>query len=146
MLTHIVPQFTAVAALAAVAIALLYILLSSLVREPDRQKISAIIVAGAGAAYLSGGLGPPEFVFCTVMTFVAYKGLTNYYYLGIGWLLHTSWDIVHHLYANPIVPFEPASSAGCAVCDTILALWFFAKAPSAFDWLRSLRPMSPKVR
>lgn len=137
MLTHIVPDFTSMTALGAVVVAIFYILLSSLIKEPERQKVSAVIVAGAGAAYLSGGLGPWEFGFCTLMTFIAYKGLTNYQYLGIGWLLHTGWDIVHHLYANPIVPFEPSSSAGCAVCDTILALWFFAKAPSLFNWLRN---------
>lgn len=130
---HMIPAFTVVTAIGAIAIAIMYIMLSSLVQEPDRQKLSAIIVAGAGAAYLSSGLGAWEFVFCTVMTFIAFKGLTNYYFIGIAWLLHTAWDIVHHLYADPIVPFSPSSSAGCAVCDTVLAVWFFFKAPSVFD-------------
>lgn len=66
MPAHIVPEFTSVQALGATAIACVYIVLSSLVREPERQKVSAIIVAGACAAYLSGGLGVWEFVFCTV--------------------------------------------------------------------------------
>jgi Family of unknown function (DUF6010) len=39
------------------------------------------------------------------------------------------WDVVHHLYGNPIVPFAPLSSAGCAVCDLVLAGWYFAGAP-----------------
>lgn len=144
--THIVPEFGLVGAIAAVAIALLYILLSSLVKEPNRQKLSAIILAGAGAAYLSGGLGGWEFAFCTVMTFIAYKGVTHYYFIGIGWLLHTGWDIVHHLYAHPIVPFDPASSAGCAVCDAVLALWFFCKAPSVVDWFRKKNPSPASAR
>jgi hypothetical protein len=139
MLTHIVSDFTAHNTVAAIGISLVYILLFSLVREPVRQQYNAIVVAGAGAAYLSGGLGGWEFAFCTLMTFVAYKGLTHYYFIGIGWLLHTVWDVMHHLYGNPIVPFDPASSAGCAVCDSILALWFFAKAPSLFDLLRRKR-------
>ena len=133
---HVVPDFTLVNAVAAMGIALIYVLLSSLIKEPERQKISAIIVAGSGAAYLSGGLGGWEFAFCTLMTFVAYKGLTNYTFIGIGWLLHTAWDVTHHLYGNSIVPFEPASSAGCAICDSILAVWFFAKAPNVVNWFR----------
>lgn len=137
MLTHVVPDFTLVNALAAVSIAFIYIGLSSLVNEPNRQKLSAIIVAGAGAAYLSGGLGIWEFAFCSLITFLAFKGLTHYYFIGIAWLLHTGWDVVHHLYANPIVSFDSSSSAGCAVCDTILAIWFFYGAPSLIDRFRS---------
>lgn len=136
METHVMPVFTAVNGMGAVIVALLYIILSSLIKEPVRQKLSAIIVAGAGAAYLNGGLGGWEFAFCTLMTFIAFKGLTQYYFIGIGWLLHTCWDVVHHLYGNPIVPFAPSSSAGCAVCDAVLALWFFMKAPSVTDWFR----------
>lgn len=145
MNTHIIPAFTIVTAIGAIAIAIIYIMLSSLVQEPDRQKLSAIIVAGAGAAYLSSGLGPWEFVFCTVMALLAFKGLSNYYFIGIGWLLHTAWDIVHHLYADPIVPFSPSSSARCAVCDTVLALWFFYKAPSVFDLLGNRNAVKTKA-
>ncbi len=130
VITHSVPGFTPLTAAAAAGIALLYIVLSSLVREPYRQQLSAVIVAGAGAAYLSSGLGPWEFVFCTLMTYVAFRGLTDYRFIGIAWLLHTGWDIVHHLYAEPIVPISPSSSAGCAVCDSLLAVWFFLQAPS----------------
>ena len=134
---HVVPDFTLLNAVAAASIALVYIALSSLINEPERQKVSAIIVAGAGAAYLSGGLGPWEFAFCTAMTFVAYKGLTTYTFIGIGWLMHTAWDIIHHLYGNPIVSFSPSSSAGCAVCDSIMAMWFFAGAPNVLGWFRA---------
>jgi hypothetical protein len=140
--THVVPEFTVMHAIAAVVIAILYMLLSSLVKEPERQKLSAIILAGAGAAYLNGGLSGWELPFCAVMTFLAYKGLTHYFFLGVGWVCHTVWDIVHHLYANPIVPFSPSSSAGCAVCDAILALWFFLQAPSVFNWFRKKTTVS----
>jgi hypothetical protein len=141
METHAGPALTAMHALAAVVIAILYIVLSSLVKEPERQKLSAIILAGAGAAYLNGGLGGWEFPFCAVMTFMAYKGLTSYSWIGAGWLFHTVWDIVHHTYANPIVSLSPSSSAGCAVCDTILAIWFFLQAPSVVDWFRKKTPI-----
>lgn len=137
METHVVPEFTALNAAAAVLIAFVFILLSSLIREPNRQQFMAIMVAGAGAAYLSSGLGGWEFAFCALMAFVSYKGLKHYYFIGIAWLLHTGWDIVHHLYADAIVPFSPSSSAGCAVTDSILAVWFFMGAPSIFDRLRS---------
>ena len=133
---HVVPSFTILNAVAAVIIALIYIALSSVLKEPTRQQVSAVIIAGAGAAYFRGGFGGAEMAFCTVMTFVAFKGLSNYTYIGLGWLLHTGWDILHHLYGNSIVPFDPSSSAGCAVCDTILALWFFWGAPNVFNLLR----------
>ena len=133
---HLVPEFTMIEATAAIIIAFVYIILLSLVREPNRQKLSAIIVAGAGAAYLSGGLGAWEIAFCVLITFLAFKGLTHYYYIGIAWLLHSGWDLVHHLYGNPIVPIDASSSAGCCVCDIVLAIWFFFGAPSVFEIFR----------
>lgn len=142
---HIIPEFTFLNAAAAVAIAVVFISIMSLVKEPNRQKINAIIIAGAGSVYWSGGLGVWEFVFGSLMIFVAFKGLKHYYFIGIGWLLHTGWDIVHHLYADPIVFLEPSSSAGCAVCDPILALWFFFKAPSIFNLLRKPQTSQLKV-
>jgi hypothetical protein len=132
-MTHIIPEFTLLNALAAIAIALIYIAIFSLVKEPQRQTINALVIASAGAVYWSGGLGIGEFPFGILMIYMAYKGLSDYRFIGIGWLLHTSWDIVHHLFANPIIAFSPSSSAGCAVCDALLALWFFYKAPNVFE-------------
>ncbi|WP_247236124.1 DUF6010 family protein [Telluribacter sp. SYSU D00476] len=133
---HVVPEFTLTNALAAVLIAFAFIALMSLVKEPSRQKINAILIAGAGGVYWSGGLGVWEFMFGTIMLFVAYKGLKHYYFIGIGWLLHTVWDLLHHVYGSPIVYLEPSSSAGCAVCDPILAVWFFFGAPSVWNLFR----------
>jgi hypothetical protein len=96
----------------------------------------AIMIAGAGAAYLSGGFGRWEFVFTAFVTWLAYKGLHSYTFIGIGWMLHTGGDIVHHLYGNPIVPFAPTSSLGCAICDPVIAAWCFAGAPSVYQLLR----------
>ncbi|MEO0332005.1 MAG: DUF6010 family protein [Bacteroidota bacterium] len=110
--------------------------LFSLIKEPTRQRINAIVIAGAGSAYFTGGFGPWEMMFSTLMLFVAYMGLKHYYFIGIGWLLHTTWDIAHHLYGNPIIPFAPDSSFGCAICDPVLAIWFFMGAPSVFDLFR----------
>jgi len=45
-------------------------------------------------------------------------------------LLHTGWDVIHHFYGNPIVPFVAKSSLGCAICDPVIALWCFVGAPS----------------
>lgn len=44
---YIVPEFTFINALAAIAIAFAFILIMSFVGEPQRQKINAIIIAGA---------------------------------------------------------------------------------------------------
>jgi len=95
--------------------------LCALLREPARQKFSAIFLAGAGAAYLSGGFGVWEFAFCAVITLLAYRGLENYRAIALGWVLHTCWDTAHHLYGNPIIPFAPLSSVGCAICDLGIA-------------------------
>jgi hypothetical protein len=111
-------------------VATIFILLCSLIREPDRQRFSALMISGAGAAYLGGGLGPWEVPFCVLMTAIAFMGLTRYSFIGAGWVLHTGWDVVHHIYAHPILPFLPLSSAGCAICDLGLATWYFAGAPS----------------
>ena len=138
MLNHISPTVIIVA----VIIGFAYIILLSLIKEPNRQKLNAIIVAGAGAAYLNGGLMELEFAFCTVMTFLAFKGLTNYNWLGIAWLLHTCWDLVHHFYGNPIVPMDSQSSLGCAFCDPIIAIWFFMGAPSVFQLFRKRAALS----
>jgi hypothetical protein len=136
MALHEVPAFYASDAIPPVIIAALYILACSLIREPARRNFNAIMIGGAGAAYLSGGFGVWEFVFTAVVTFCAYKGLQSYRYIGIGWLLHTGWDVMHHFYGHPIVPFAPLSSAGCAITDALIAIWFFADAPSVFDFLR----------
>jgi hypothetical protein len=136
---HIIPEFTLINAIGAIVIAFIYITISSIPNEPNRQKISAVIIAGAGAVYWSGGLGIAEYIFSTAMLFMAFKGLSNYTYIGIAWLMHTTWDTLHHLYANPIVPFSASSSAGCAVCDSVLAIWFFYKAPSIFDLVKNYK-------
>lgn len=139
---HQVPDFTLVNALAAIVIAALFIAIMSFVKEPARQKINALLIAGAGGVYWSGGLGVWEFAFGTVMMIVAYNGLKHYYFIGIGWLLHTGWDLLHHLYADPIVSLEPSSSAGCAVCDPILAIWFFMGAPSVWSAFKKQNSLS----
>jgi ketosteroid isomerase-like protein len=139
-----IPQLIAPLVVAGVAILLLAAL-----REPTRQRFSAIIIAGAGAAYISGGLGPWEFAFCAVMTVVAFRGLTDYRWIGAGWLMHSAWDVLHHLYGNPIIPIAPLSSFGCAVCDVALAVWYFAGAPSPYPWARARKrgdPMNDYVK
>lgn len=123
--------------IAPLLIGVLYISVCSLFREPGRHRFNAVMIAGAGAAYLNGGLGTWEFAFLSVMVYVAYRSLDSYAFIGIGWLLHTCWDVVHYLYGNPIVPFSATSSFGCALCDPVIALWCFAGGPSVFGWLRS---------
>ena len=102
----------------------------SLLAEEARRKFSAVFLAGAGAAYLSGGFGLWEFAFCAVVTALSYAGLSHYRAIAAGWLAHTIWDYLHHLYGNPIIPFEPQSSFGCAICDPVLAAWYAIGAPS----------------
>ena len=130
MPTHTPPDVHTPDIVGAIVIGVLFILASSLLKEPKRRQFMAIMIAGAGAAYLNGGLGVWEFVFTAVVTYCAYQGLSSYRFIGAGWLLHTGWDVIHHLYGNPIVPFVPASSFGCAICDLVIAAWCFAGAPA----------------
>lgn len=110
---------------------LVFIAIMSLVREPARRHFNAVFVAGASGVYLSGGLGPWELGFPAVVGgVVAYLGLRSYRLIGLAWLLHSAWDIVHHLYGNPIWPFMPTSSFGCMVFDAVIAVWFLAGAPA----------------
>ena len=44
-----------------IVVALVYISLCSLFEEPNRRNFNAIMIAGAGAAYLNGGFGVWEF-------------------------------------------------------------------------------------
>jgi hypothetical protein len=108
----------------------------SLLREPKRRQFSALMIAGAGATYFGAGFGLWEVAFCGVMTWIAYRALGGYRYAGIGWVLHIGWDVLHHLYGRPILPFLPLSSAGCALCDSVIAAWYFLNAPSLFRYIR----------
>jgi hypothetical protein len=125
-------QIHPVDVVAPVVVATLFIVATSTFKEPQRRNFNAIMIAGAGAAYLNGGLGIWEFAFTAVLTYCAYQGLNSYGFIGLGWFLHTGWDVMHHLYGNPIVPFVPTSSLGCAICDPIIAAWCFAGAPSVY--------------
>jgi len=116
----------------AVVVAVLFIVATSAFKEPQRRNFNAVMIAGAGAAYLNGGLGVWEFPFTAVVTYCAYKGLNSYRFIGLGWILHTGWDVMHYLYGNPIVPLVATSSLGCAICDPFIAAWCLAGAPSVY--------------
>jgi len=132
--------------IAPVVIATVFILLTSLIKEPSRKKFMAVLIAGAGGAYLSGGgFGLWEMAFCAALTVCAYNGLRSYRFIGIGWLLHTGWDILHHLYGHPLLPFDLKSSLGCAICDPVIAIWCFAGAPSLWEILRKNALSTPRL-
>ena len=107
----------------ALAVAALWIVSFSLLHESMRYKLSALLIAGTGAAYLSGGLGRWELVACAAFTVGAYKGLDDYRFIGPGWAMYSCWDLLHFFRGRPILPVAPESSAGCAVCDLGPAAW-----------------------
>src|SRR4029079_14231569 len=115
-----------------------FVCIMSLVKEPARRNVNVILVAGASAAYLSGGLGVWELAYPLVGGAIAYLGLRSHRYIGVGWLMHACWDAVHHLYGNAIWPFMPTSSFGCMIFDGAIAIWFLAGAPSLADLHRAL--------
>jgi hypothetical protein len=117
--------------------ALVFIAIMSLVKEPARRSVNAILVAGAAGAYLNGGLGLWELLYPAAGATVAYFGLRSHRYIGVAWLMHAGWDLVHHFYGNPIWPFMPTSSFGCTIFDTVIAVWFLAGAPAVLARLTS---------
>lgn len=118
----------------------------SLVPEPRRRQFNALLIAGAGGAYFNGGCGVWEIVFSVIMIYVAYRGLGSWAFIGVGWLLHTVWDVVHHVKGNPIIPFAEHSSFGCAICDPVIALWCFAGGPSVLKGVRNRWRRPPTKR
>jgi hypothetical protein len=53
-----------------ILVGIIYVSLCSFLNEPSRRNFNAIMVGGAGAAYLSGGgFGLWEFAFTAVVTF-----------------------------------------------------------------------------
>jgi hypothetical protein len=117
-----------------------YVVLSSLLPDAHRRRFNAVMIAGAGAVYLgSGALGPWEFAFTAVMTYCAFRGLDSWAFIGVGWLLHTGWDVLHHLAGSPLLAFDPLSSYGCAICDPVIAIWCLAGGPSAAAVARRVR-------
>jgi hypothetical protein len=118
---------------------LVFVLVMSLVREPARRTYNAIFVAGAMGAYIGGGLGLWELPFAAVGSVVAYHGLRSPRFIGIAWLMHSAWDLVHHFFGNPIWPFVETSSFGCCVFDAVIAVWFVAGAPPSRVVVAALR-------
>lgn len=110
--------------------ALLFVLGMSLVAEPHRKTINAVLAAGTPGLYISGGFGPWELLYAAAATPIAYRGLTSFRFIGLAWLMHAAWDLPHHLWNRPIWPYMPTSSLGCIIFDSLIALWFLAGAPA----------------
>jgi hypothetical protein len=116
--------------------AVVFVAIMSLVKEPARRSFNAVFAAGATGVYLSGGLGPWELVFPAVTAPIVYLGLRSHRFIGLAWLMHAGWDLVHHRYGNPIWPFSPTSSFGCLIFDTLIAIWFLLGAKTAISFSR----------
>lgn len=108
----------------------IFILIMSVVPEPARRKFNAVFAAGATGVYFSGGFGVWEVVYPALAIPLAFRGLDSHRYIGIAWLMHSVWDLAHHLWGNPVWPFMPTSSLGCLIFDGVIAIWFLAGAPA----------------
>ncbi len=135
-------EYIASIAGSAIAAAIIIVLVS-LIREPHRQSLMAIVVALSGFMYWEGGFGWWEVPFGVVIALLAWKGLTWYPAIGLAWLVHAIADMLHHIAGYPMVPSQPLSSFGCLTFDTLIATWFLAGAPSAFRFLASRRRANP---
>ena len=68
---HRTPDLYVLDVVAPIIVGVVFILATSQFKEPNRRHFMAIMIAGAGAAYLSGALGLWEFVFTAVVTVCA---------------------------------------------------------------------------
>lgn len=125
------PNFHLFEAAKAITVALAAISVASLLRNLpiNRRQVNAIIVGVAAGTYVNGGMGIWELGFALLVAGCAYQGLRAYRFIGIAWLLHTGWDIVHHFTGHPMIAWLPTSSGECAITDAVLAVWFFLGAP-----------------
>lgn len=126
------PDFEIVSFIAPSIAAILFILIMSAVKEPHRQQFNAVAGAGFATLYANGGFGMWEFLYMALAVWPAYFGLRSYKWIGVAWLMHSGWDLAHHLYGNTLWHWAPASSFGCFVMDASVSIWFFAGAPSVF--------------
>lgn len=110
--------------------AVIFILGMSLVPEPKRHALNAILAAGTAGLYISGGFGAWELLYAAAVIPIAYYGLRSYRFIAIAWLMHAGWDLPHHLWNRPIWPYMATSSLGCAIFDSVIAIWFLAGAPT----------------
>ncbi len=134
---HVVPSISWPDVVGAVVVAAVFVAIFSFWPEPARQRFNAVFVAGAGSTYFNGGLGVWDLALPMLITTFAFFGLRSYRWIGVAWMTHASWDVAHHFWASPILAFAPTSSAGCAICDPLLALWLFLGAPSIYSIVRS---------
>lgn len=113
------------------------VLLFGALPHPWRARVSSAVAAFAGGVYLTGPLGLAEVPLALCVLVFAILGQADIRALGVAWCLHAAVDVAHDLLAPPVLPAFPTFSVGCAVIDPLLAVWYFAGAPSLLDrWRR----------
>src|SRR5262249_26328628 len=104
--------------------ACVFVLVMSLVSEPTRRTLNAGTVPGASGVHLRGGIRIWHLGDSVLVTPMVHRALKSFRYIGIAWLMHAVWDLLPHLWGNPIWPFMRTSSFGCFVFDSLIAVWF----------------------
>jgi len=107
--------------------ALVFVVVMTRIRDPGRLTFNSLLVTGASAAYIGGGLGVVELLFPALLLPINWLTRTSYRAIAIAWWLHSAWDLVHHLWGDPIWPFMETSSWGCLVFDLLIGIWFFTR-------------------
>lgn len=116
---------------------LIFVFLISIIREPYRQRLMAIMLALAGGVYMNNAYQLMPGIFALVMACFSFLGLNNYKFIGIGWLLHSAYDWVHYSNGFPMINDVPGSAFGCAIFDIGIAIYFFFNAPNLFSIFKS---------
>lgn len=115
--------------------ALLFIFAVGFIPEPWRQRAMALMLAFAGGVFLHDPTNSYGVLLAVAIAAFALSGFWRYWMLGLGWLLHTAWDINLHVHGHGLAGGDPMGAFGCAVFDPIIGIWLVFGAPSVKDGL-----------
>jgi Family of unknown function (DUF6010) len=126
-------RMTAPLAVVTVLGACAYVALFSLVREPSRRFISVALLASSASLYYDGKLGIWDKLFWLGIVGCAFVACRWYPGLAIGWLLHTTWDLLSFHAGQALSDNTLRINLHCAIFDPIIATWFVFGAPSVWE-------------
>jgi Family of unknown function (DUF6010) len=129
-------RMTAPLAAATVLGALIYIGVFSLIPEPSRRYLSIVALASGSSLYYDGGLGAWDKLFWLGVMGLAFAGFRWYPAIGVGWIVHTIWDVLNFRVGHGLETNVLRINLHCAIFDPIIALWFAFGAPSVWELLK----------
>jgi Family of unknown function (DUF6010) len=134
-------RMTAPLAVSTVLGALVYIGVFSRIPEPSRRRASIVLLASGASLYYDGALGGWDKLFWLVIMGFAFGAFRWYPSLAIGWLVHTTWDLLSFHAGQALEGNTLRINLHCAIFDPTIALWFAFGAPSIWTLLTRRAPV-----